>query len=186
MTDTKNQNFWHDVPISSFIVLGIGGLIAVVPILLVLLMWAFPIVSHDEVSRVTSPDGKVDCIVYERNGGATTSFVYWVYVKPSKEQEMHASVASMHGRVANLYGAIRNGGQFGVNTKWKDSTHLVVECIKADEVELENEVTVQNRVIHVELNQGVYDATPVPIHMAAPQGQPTHSKGPSSSTPPKE
>lgn len=38
--------------------------------------------SFDEVSRVTSPSGKVDAVLVERNGGATTSFSYEVFVVP--------------------------------------------------------------------------------------------------------
>jgi len=36
--------------------------------------------SKDEVARDTSPTGKVDALLLETNGGATTSFGYEVYI----------------------------------------------------------------------------------------------------------
>jgi hypothetical protein len=38
------------------------------------------LVSRDEVARVASPDGRVEAVLIETNGGATTSFGYEVHV----------------------------------------------------------------------------------------------------------
>ena len=40
----------------------------------------------DEVSRVSSPDGKVDAVLVETNGGATTSFGYRVFIATPGEK----------------------------------------------------------------------------------------------------
>lgn len=37
---------------------------------------------YEEKDRSTSPDQMVDAVIVEGNGGATTSFVYWVYIVP--------------------------------------------------------------------------------------------------------
>src|SRR5258705_13961034 len=37
--------------------------------------------SQDEVSRVPSPDGRVEAVLIETNGGATTSFGYRILVE---------------------------------------------------------------------------------------------------------
>jgi len=38
--------------------------------------------SHRDVSRVASPDGKVEAVLDEVNGGATTSYSYALYLVP--------------------------------------------------------------------------------------------------------
>lgn len=40
------------------------------------------LVAQREVSRLTSPDNKVDAVLVERNVGATTSYSYHVYIVP--------------------------------------------------------------------------------------------------------
>ena len=49
-------------------------------VILSLLLSACGIASEDEVARVTSPDGRVEAVLIETNGGATTSFGYKVLV----------------------------------------------------------------------------------------------------------
>ena len=68
----------------------------------------FPI-SSVEVFRTTTPDKRFDCVVYERNGGATTSFVYWIFIVPTKGKVQELTLLTdTQCLVANLYGAIRN------------------------------------------------------------------------------
>src|SRR5215475_9506392 len=55
--------------------------------------------SFDEVSRITSPSGKVDAVLVERNGGATTSFSYDVFVVPKGKSVARGS------EIAYLYGS---------------------------------------------------------------------------------
>jgi hypothetical protein len=37
---------------------------------------------YEEKNRILSPDQMVEALIVEGNGGATTSFVYWVYIVP--------------------------------------------------------------------------------------------------------
>ena len=80
------------------------------------------LVSRDEVVRVASPDGRVEAVLVETNGGATTSFGYEVHVvekgRPAGD------------RVAWLYGAGRNAQAYGANLKWTGENELVIEYIK--------------------------------------------------------
>jgi hypothetical protein len=41
--------------------------------------------SYDEIVRVTSPNGKYDAVLFESNGGATTSVSYNVYITEKGE-----------------------------------------------------------------------------------------------------
>lgn len=40
----------------------------------------------EEMQRITSPDGKIDLVVMRENYGATTSFVYLVYLVDKNEK----------------------------------------------------------------------------------------------------
>lgn len=39
-------------------------------------------VADRQIERLRSPDGKVDAVLVERNGGATTSMAYIIYIVP--------------------------------------------------------------------------------------------------------
>jgi hypothetical protein len=45
--------------------------------------------TFDEVARATNPSGKVDAVLVERNGGATTSFGYNIYVGDSASRNLN-------------------------------------------------------------------------------------------------
>ena len=47
--------------------------------------------SHREVSRVASPDGKVEAVLDEVNGGATTSYSYALYLVPKGTTKLPSS-----------------------------------------------------------------------------------------------
>jgi hypothetical protein len=74
-------------------------------------------VSHDEVARTWSPNGQVAAILFEENGGATTSFGY--------EVELGSKNGSGQKLVAQLYGAQRNEDAYGANLRWKTTTLLL-------------------------------------------------------------
>jgi hypothetical protein len=107
-------------------------------------------VSRDEVARITSPNGKLDAVLTEINGGATTSFGYDVTV-------------AVHGqkrgeRVANLYDATRNAQAYGVNLRWTDDHTLRVEYLEATYVRgVINSLNVNGQHIEVELLSGIDD-----------------------------
>jgi hypothetical protein len=110
------------------------------------------LVSRDEVARVPSPDGRVEAVLMETNGGATTSFGYEVHVvekgRPASDQ------------VAWLYGASRNENACGANLKWISDNELVVEYLEARDQTLGRaSVSVAGRAIKVSLRSGVRDPT---------------------------
>jgi hypothetical protein len=106
--------------------------------------------SRDEVSRVTSPDGGVDALVFETNCGAPCSFGYEVEL---------GTKGSRHGeQVALLDGATRNGQAWGVNLKWVGPDKLSVEYLRAEDTRLlKQTVAVAGRDITVSLLSGVSD-----------------------------
>ena len=73
--------------------------LSLLPIVLALLAGC-GLASRDEVARVGSPDGRVEAVLIETNGGATTSFVYEVHVVPKGWPASN--------EVAWLYGAGRS------------------------------------------------------------------------------
>ena len=87
------------------------------------------LVSRDEVAQVASPDGRVEAVLIETNGGATTSFGYEVHVVPKGRPASD--------QVAGLYGAGRNENAYGANLKWADDHELVIEYLAAREQQLE-------------------------------------------------
>ena len=83
-----------------------------------------------EIVRIPSPDGKVTAILYETNGGATTSFGYRVYLEGSE-------ISGSPTMVAHTYGAIRNNrGAYGVTPRWVSNDELHIEYFSSfrDEV----------------------------------------------------
>lgn len=100
--------------------------------------------SEDEVARVTSPDGRLDAVVVEINGGATTSFAYAVYVTEK--------AARFGGEpIAFLYDATRSERAYGVNLKWRGAKKLVVEYLRT------GRFRVEKGPIEVVLKGGVTD-----------------------------
>jgi hypothetical protein len=110
--------------------------------------------SRDEVARVTSPSGRLDAVLVETNGGATTSFGYQAYVVP------RGSKNSRGPQVAFLYGAVRSTHAWGANLKWEGPSRLVIEYLEAKEERLSRPlVVVDADTVRVSLRSGVLDAT---------------------------
>jgi len=108
--------------------------------------------TRDEVSRVTSPDGRVDALLFETNCGAPCSFGY--------EVELVAKGSRRGERVASLTGATRNGEAWGVNLKWLGPDKLSVEYLQAEDARLlKQTAAVAGRSIAVSLRSGVNDPT---------------------------
>lgn len=87
-------------------------------------------VSRDEVARSHSPSGRVDAVLLETNGGATTSFGYQVHLVPAGQK------ARRDTEVASLYAAVRSDSASGVNLRWDDSATLAVEYLQARSADL--------------------------------------------------
>jgi hypothetical protein len=112
--------------------------------------------SWDEVARATAPGGLIDAVLIERNGGATTSFGYEVFVVPSGS----AVQRDTPGAVASLYGAVRNDNAYGVNLRWQAPGVLAIEYRDAHRAGLNDSVvTVAGQRVRVALRPGVSDPT---------------------------
>lgn len=109
-------------------------------------------VSRDEVSRVVSPSGRIDAVLVEINGGATTSFGYNVFLVTA------GGKFSDGIEVASLYGATRNDSAYGANLKWDGAQKLVVEYFRAkDEPSFKNTANIAGEQFQVSLRSGVKD-----------------------------
>lgn len=109
--------------------------------------------SFDEVARATNPSGKVDAVLVERNGGATTSFGYNIYVVPKGK-----SVTKRDAEVVRLYGAVRSEDAYGVNLKWDAPNTLRAEYLRAQNSEvLKDVVGIADEQISVTLRPNITD-----------------------------
>jgi hypothetical protein len=109
--------------------------------------------SFDEVARATNPSGKVDAVLVEMHGGATTSFGYSIYIVPKGK-----SVSQWDSQVAKLYGAVRNENAYGVNLKWDVGVTLAAEYLRAKNSEVIKEtVMVGGEQVTVTLRPNVSD-----------------------------
>jgi hypothetical protein len=113
--------------------------------------------SRDEVARTRSPDGVIDAVVVETNGGGTTSFGYEVDLVRAGSSTVSAR------RAAFLYGAGRNANAYGVNLRWTGPDALSVEYLEAKSAKLEVPlVSIGDRSISVALVGGVEDRNAPP------------------------
>ena len=113
------------------------------------------LVSFDEVARVSSPDRRADAILVETNGGATTSFGYYVFVVPPgvklKERDDKYIVVKLHATT-------RNKSAYGANLNWSDKERLKIEFLSARSAELlEPTINYGGFDVAVELVRGVED-----------------------------
>jgi hypothetical protein len=107
--------------------------------------------SKDEVARVVSPSGNIDAVLFETNGGATTSFGYEVYVVAHGAQPSGSPVVS-------LYGAVRNQHAYGANLSWSSSDSLDIEYLSAKSAKVNTQSQpVGTQVVHVALREGTTD-----------------------------
>src|SRR5262245_29326833 len=112
---------------------------------------------RDEVARLLSPDGDVLAILFETNGGATTSFDYLVYVC-----EVHSSIPG-EWKVASFYAAQRSEQAYGVNLKWASPSVLVIEYLFANRADLQRpRIEIAHRTVSVMLRDGIRDPTAPP------------------------
>jgi hypothetical protein len=118
--------------------------------MLALLLAACGLVSRDEVAVVTSPDGRLEAVLIETNGGTTTSFGYEIWVR----EKGHAP----GNQVARLYGAARNDAASGANLRWTDDGALSVEYQEARTETLDRPmVQIGGREVRVALRPDVSD-----------------------------
>jgi hypothetical protein len=108
------------------------------------------VVSRDEVAVVASPDRRLEAVLIETHGGATTSFGYEIWVR----EKGHGS----GNQVARLYGAARNDVAYGANLRWTDDGALLVEYQEARTETLDRPtVQIGGREVRVALKPHVSD-----------------------------
>jgi hypothetical protein len=111
--------------------------------------------SWDEVARRTSPSGKLDAVLFEVNGGATTSFAYQVYIVKKNEK-----VARTAPTVASAYAASRSPCAYGLNLRWRGERKLDVEYLSAQFENTTSPVKVEgSEPVQIELRSGIVDAS---------------------------
>ena len=134
-------------------------LIAFGALILVVLLLGYawlPDSSRDIVARTTSPDGALDAVLVETNGGATTSFGYEILIA-DKGKDRGTPVAFLDG-------ATRNQQAWGVDVRWIDDTHIDISYLKAESVQQDRtKLVVAGRNVTVSLHSGV-------LNEAAPAG----------------
>lgn len=107
--------------------------------------------SKDEVVRVVSPSGNVEAVLFETNGGATTSFGYEVFVVERGAEPSGSPAVS-------LYGAVRNHHAYGANLKWSSPGSLTVEYLTAKSAKTNTQAqSVGTQTIKFALRDGVTD-----------------------------
>lgn len=106
---------------------------------------------RDEVARAESPSGKIEAVLIEINGGATTSFGYEIYV-------VERGAKASGSPAVSLYGALRNHHAYGANLVWPSSDLLAVEYLSAYSAKLNTRTqSVGAHAVHVVLREGVTD-----------------------------
>jgi hypothetical protein len=133
----------------------VGGLVSFAVGTVLLLAWFFSGLigepSKDEVARVVSPSGNIDAVLFETNGGATTSFGHEVYVVAHGAQPSGTPAVS-------LYGAVRNQHAYGANLLWPSSSSLVVEYLSAKSAKVNAHTqSVGTQSIQVAVREGATD-----------------------------
>lgn len=132
----------------------VGTLTALATGAFFLLVWALSgyfEVSNDEVARVVSPNGKVDAVLFETNGGATTSFGYNIYLTEHGAQPSGSPAIS-------LYGAVRNQRAYGANLKWIASDSVAVEFLRAKSKKIQKStVSIGDQVVQIAVHEGIED-----------------------------
>ncbi len=114
----------------------------------------FSIFGQSEVVRVPSPNGRVDAVLVETNGGATTSFGYRVILT---RHDWHWRTGR---ETASLYGAVRSENAYGANLEWQDENSLSVLYLRARRAtEREHPTTIAGRTVTTTLRAGVSDPT---------------------------
>ena len=111
----------------------------------------------DEVARAPSPNGKIDAVLLETSGGATTTYQYAVRLV-KKDGGVSESIST-----ATLVGAARNEQAYGVNLRWESSTVLKVEYQSAISSSTSQTPLIVNGIrVTVVLHPGVVDPNAPP------------------------
>lgn len=97
-----------------------------------------PDVSLTETNRIVSPSGKIDAVVIEADGGATTSVIQRIYLVEHGEQASGFPDAILDG--ATVYNDENSSVCFdyGVKMKWEPSSKLILKYVSVNRSEVFN------------------------------------------------
>jgi hypothetical protein len=127
--------------------------------------------TREVVARAASPLDGVEAILFEVDGGTTTTFSYEVELVDKNTG--HASL------VAVLVRAGRNQEAYGANLRWVDGSTLWIEYLSARTESLKRPtLTIGGRTIQVVLKSGINDPS-------APRGGMFYNLQRSKAEPPK-
>jgi len=111
--------------------------------------------SREEVAWDNAPDGRKHAILYETNGGATTSLGYIVELHSAP----HDGTAPVNA--GKLYGAARSECAYGVDLHWLTPSTLALRFASARQLKVPSSVTVDGRKIQLVTQAGrVNNAAP--------------------------
>jgi hypothetical protein len=138
-----------------WILLTVGTLLSLAVVTVMLMAWFLSGLvgepSKDEVARVVSPSRNIEAVLFETNGGATTSFGYEVYV-------VERGAKSSGSPAVSLYGAVRNQHAYGANIKWSSPDSLAVEYLSAKSAKVNVQTqSVGTQTIQFALREGITD-----------------------------
>ena len=109
-----------------------------------------------EVARTPSPDGRLDAILVEDGGDATTGVFHDVFVVPHGAPVPH----SRQEIVAVFEWAFRNDSALGVNPHWRSRRVLALEYARASHQNIwRATVPFEDECVTVVLARGVVDPT---------------------------
>lgn len=103
---------------------------------------------RDEVARINSPDGQTRAVLFETNGGATTSYGYLVELSDSSDHEQTPVQAGQ------LYGAVRSDCAYGVDVGWTDPETLTLSIESAEQINVPKQVSIGGKLIRVLVRTG--------------------------------
>lgn len=110
------------------------------------------LISEVETHRMVSPNGKIDAVIIEADGGATTSVIQRLYILKRGDQPSGKPVAFIDGAVIN--NKETNSTKYGVMIKWKSPNELLVQYSDARNSGMDHStIEIDNEKIHIELDK---------------------------------
>jgi hypothetical protein len=127
---------------------------AILLVLIVLILLLFKAcVSQDEVTKVVSPDGAIEAILIETNGGATTSFGYILRLRATQ------GIFRRSKKFGEFYAATRSGCAYGVDLRWSGPHSLRVSYLDARSANVDASATVDGKPVEIQVTPGVTNSS---------------------------
>lgn len=140
---------------------------ATLPLILAACTWVDDPTKYREIQRAPSPDGKLDAVVVEDGGDATTGLFHDVFIVQHGASLPHWK----KDVVAVLEWPYRNDSTVGETPRWRGNDTLAIEFQRATRQRLARpEVRGPNGPVTVVLARGVVDsASPAGSRVARPR-----------------